>query len=343
MNARQANGGEVFGRGNGKQKTRMEFRPKQKTGIRKGNMEDLTRSANKFSILEERTDTEVQEIQDKNEKDIADKYVKNQRQPTLEELKSWSKEMFNYFKDQWEAMWNKEDDECEDVYEGIIDSKPWVLMGDWNVSLSAEDHSEGGSCKTNDMLEFQECVDQIEVEDINCSRIHFTWVQSRLNPGSEILKKSARSNGNHLNSHAVFLPHLTSDHSPSMLIIPKVLKSKHRAFRFPDNIKDKPEFAKIVGVASNSATRATKHRLFWDTNMGFMHQELIEILSYAMVITKNHIFTSGASGTNAAVIRSALRAERSDLLTIILPQSLEKQPILRWLVMMGRKSNVSIR
>ncbi|KAJ4790452.1 hypothetical protein LUZ62_041698 [Rhynchospora pubera] len=65
---------------------------------------------------------------------------------------------------------------------------------------------------------------------------------------------------------------------------------------------------------------------FGTRNMGFMHQQLIEILSYAMVITKNHIFTSGASGTNAAVIRGALRAETPELLTVILPQSLSKQP-----------------
>lgn len=65
---------------------------------------------------------------------------------------------------------------------------------------------------------------------------------------------------------------------------------------------------------------------FGTRNMGFMHQQLIEILSYAMIITKNHIFTSGASGTNAAVIRGALRAEQPDLLTVILPQSLKMQP-----------------
>lgn len=65
---------------------------------------------------------------------------------------------------------------------------------------------------------------------------------------------------------------------------------------------------------------------FGTRNMGFMHQELIEILSYAMVITKNHIYTSGAAGTNAAVIRGALRAEAPELLTVILPQSLKKQP-----------------
>ena len=40
----------------------------------------------------------------------------------------------------------------------------------------------------------------------------------------------------------------------------------------------------------------------------------------------NHIFTSGATGTNAAVIRGALRANEPDLLTVVLPQSLSKQP-----------------
>ncbi|KAL5990740.1 hypothetical protein ACLOJK_011644 [Asimina triloba] len=62
---------------------------------------------------------------------------------------------------------------------------------------------------------------------------------------------------------------------------------------------------------------------FGTRNMGFMHQQLIEVLSYAM---KNHIYTSGASGTNAAVIRGALRAEKPELLTVILPQSLKMQP-----------------
>ncbi|XP_012838258.1 PREDICTED: uncharacterized protein LOC105958802 [Erythranthe guttata] len=43
------------------------------------------------------------------------------------------------------------------------------------------------------------------------------------------------------------------------------------------------------------------------------------------VCRKNHIFTSGASGTNASVIRGTLRAQNPELLTVILPQSLQKQ------------------
>lgn len=58
----------------------------------------------------------------------------------------------------------------------------------------------------------------------------------------------------------------------------------------------------------------------------YLHQQIIELLTYANVLVGNHVFTSGAGGTNAAVIRGALRAERPHLLTVVLPQSLHKQP-----------------
>lgn len=46
----------------------------------------------------------------------------------------------------------------------------------------------------------------------------------------------------------------------------------------------------------------------------------------ATIAQDNHIYTSGATGTNAAVIRGALRAEKPHLLTVVLPQSRSKQP-----------------
>lgn len=79
----------------------------------------------------------------------------------------------------------------------------------------------------------------------------------------------------------------------------------------------------LLAIQQNGA----KNIAFFGTrNMGFLHQQLIEILSYAMVLTGNHIYTSGGLGTNAAVIRGALRAEKPELLTVILPQSMHKQP-----------------
>jgi hypothetical protein len=55
------------------------------------------------------------------------------------------------------------------------------------------------------------------------------------------------------------------------------------------------------------------------------HQKLIELMSYALVMAGNTILTSGATGTNSAAIRGAIQAD-PNLLTVILPQSLDKQP-----------------
>jgi hypothetical protein len=48
-------------------------------------------------------------------------------------------------------------------------------------------------------------------------------------------------------------------------------------------------------------------------------------MSYALVLEGNRVITSGATGTNFAVIRGALRADPT-MLTVILPQSLDRQP-----------------
>ncbi|MBF2034871.1 MAG: DNA-processing protein DprA [Leptolyngbyaceae cyanobacterium T60_A2020_046] len=55
------------------------------------------------------------------------------------------------------------------------------------------------------------------------------------------------------------------------------------------------------------------------------HQQLIELMTYALVMAGNQILTSGATGTNSAAIRGALKAD-PNLLTVILPQSLSRQP-----------------
>ncbi|KAL1515012.1 hypothetical protein AB1Y20_004081 [Prymnesium parvum] len=73
------------------------------------------------------------------------------------------------------------------------------------------------------------------------------------------------------------------------------------------------------GTPKNIVILGTRH-------CSFLHQQIIELLSYALVLSDNHIFTSGATGTHAATIRGALRADNPDLLTVILPQTLGRQP-----------------
>ncbi|GJW79881.1 RNA-directed DNA polymerase, eukaryota, reverse transcriptase zinc-binding domain protein [Tanacetum coccineum] len=270
------------------------------------------RSANKFAIFEEIEDSEIHEVQERNMKDVVDKYVNYQRQPTMEETKNWCKEMSKCIGGvqsrfvEWIPMtgtnndlriavwnvrgmcnsttqkemskmneskrgcriimgWNPDDVNVMNIhtsnqamlclietvdtkekffccftyaasfgkerrnlwndismYKGIVDNHPWVLMGDWNVSLELDEHSEGGAFKTTDMIEFQECLDCNEIEDINRTGVHFTWVQNRLDHSSGIMKKIDRVLSNvgfidkHPNSHAIFMPHLTSNHSPAV-------------------------------------------------------------------------------------------------------------------------------
>ena len=50
----------------------------------------------------------------------------------------------------------------------------WVLMGDVNVSLNLENHSEGISHFTQDMIDIQECINKIEMKDISSTGFHYT-------------------------------------------------------------------------------------------------------------------------------------------------------------------------
>ncbi|MGV2827578.1 DNA recombination-mediator protein A [Myxosarcina sp. GI1(2024)] len=72
-------------------------------------------------------------------------------------------------------------------------------------------------------------------------------------------------------------------------------------------------------------TSSKRIALLGSRHVPIMHQQLIEMMSYALVLGGNRLVTSGATGTNSAAIKGAMRAE-SNLLTVILPQSLSRQP-----------------
>ena len=61
-------------------------------------------------------------------------------------------------------------------------------------------------------------------------------------------------------------------------------------------------------------------------NLPITHQQIIETLSFALASQGNKIITSGgSSGTNAATIRGAMKAN-PDKLKVILPQTIGQQP-----------------
>ncbi|GKF74625.1 RNA-directed DNA polymerase, eukaryota, reverse transcriptase zinc-binding domain protein, partial [Tanacetum coccineum] len=130
----------------------------------------------------------------------------------------------------------------------VIRNSAWVIINDVNVSLKLEDHSEGMSNFTQNMIDFQNCVHDVEIEDISCTGVHFTWTKSLLNPNSKILKKIDRVMSNcefitkFSNANVVFLPFGISDHSPAILKIPQVMVKKNKSFRLANYITNKMEY-----------------------------------------------------------------------------------------------------
>lgn len=78
----------------------------------------------------------------------------------------------------------------------------------------------------------------------------------------------------------------------------------------------------LVAIQQTGSKRIA---LLGSRHIPITHQNLIEMLSYALVLESNHLITSGATGTNSAAIRGAMRADPNQL-TVILPQSLKRQP-----------------
>ncbi|PWA41693.1 RNA-directed DNA polymerase, eukaryota, Reverse transcriptase zinc-binding domain protein [Artemisia annua] len=74
------------------------------------------------------------------------------------------------------------------LFKQIVNDEAWVLMGNVNVSLNLEDHSEGTAFITQDMMEFQDCINSIEVEDLSSTGFQYTWTKSLLNPNATAVK-----------------------------------------------------------------------------------------------------------------------------------------------------------
>nr|GEV97561.1 hypothetical protein [Tanacetum cinerariifolium] len=84
---------------------------------------------------------------------------------------------------------------------------------------------------------FRDCMQNLEVEDLNSFGMFYTWIEKRKNPNLGILKKldSVMVNEDFVHnfggSYANFLPYLASDHYPALLVLLDVQSSKPKSFR----------------------------------------------------------------------------------------------------------------
>ena len=94
-----------------------------------------------------------------------------------------------------------------------------------------------------------------------------------------------------------------------------------------DNIDDMPEASdQLAHELATIQQSAKKIAIIGSRNLPITHQQIIETLSYALVMQGNSIITSGgSSGTNAAALRGAMKGNPQNL-KVILPQTIGQQP-----------------
>ncbi|GJW07139.1 hypothetical protein Tco_1569562 [Tanacetum coccineum] len=160
-----------------------------------------------------------------------------------------------------ECPWNKVSERRVLWYElglhkQVVRGCLWILLRYFNVALNLEDSHSGSSLLNATMLEFKDCVSNIEVMDINSSGLHFTWNQ-KPKGGGGILRKLDRILGNlefldaFPGAHAYFHPYRILDHSPAVLKIPDLPMNKPKPFKFFNFITHKGKFLEILASQWN--------------------------------------------------------------------------------------------
>ncbi|GJV32164.1 hypothetical protein Tco_1392564 [Tanacetum coccineum] len=132
-----------------------------------------------------------------------------------------------------------------------------LIIGDFNAALFLDDMAAGSSNIDISMRDFKECVDEIEVADIQRAGLKFTWSQKPKGTDG-VLKKLDRVltnlefNEMFQGAHAIFQPYRMSDHAPAVLKIPWMIMTKPKPFKFTNilvKIQDLRRLSRVAGIS----------------------------------------------------------------------------------------------
>ncbi|GJR80040.1 putative ribonuclease H-like domain-containing protein [Tanacetum coccineum] len=146
----------------------------------------------------------------------------------------------------------------------------------------------------------------IEVVDVQCSGLQFTWNQ-KPKGANGILKKLDRVLGNsEFNDSfegalAIFLPYRTSDHSPAVLKLPCHVKAKPKPFKFYNIIKQHDRFKEVVKNG-------------WEVHVsGFLMYNVVKKLRNLKKPFRKLLYENGNIHKNVNVLRVELDHVQTDL------------------------------
>ncbi|GJV05507.1 hypothetical protein Tco_1343163 [Tanacetum coccineum] len=137
------------------------------------------------------------------------------------------------------------------THKGYVQNRPWCVLRDFNVSLSVDDKSIGSSYIDMGMHDFQACVEELEVSDVNSTGLRYTWNQK---PKGDygILKKIDQIMVNiefytsFVGASALFQPYQILDHFPNVLRVPMISVTKPRPLKFSNFLVHNTRFKEII-------------------------------------------------------------------------------------------------
>ncbi|GJS84492.1 hypothetical protein Tco_0751033 [Tanacetum coccineum] len=156
------------------------------------------------------------------------------------------------------------------------------------------------------MREFKECVEEIEVMDVQRTGMKFTWNQKPRGVDG-ILKKIDRIMANldffdlFPGGHAIFQPYRLSDHSPAVLCLPTVVPMKPKPFKFTNILVQNKGFKDVVNEGWNK------------TVSGFHMYKVVVRLRHMKKAFRKLMYDGGNLHANVIRLRHELDTVQRDL------------------------------
>ncbi|KAL4579506.1 hypothetical protein LXL04_015655 [Taraxacum kok-saghyz] len=141
------------------------------------------------------------------------------------------------------------------AHQPLVQNEPWLVSGDFNQIQKPSESTRSSSFDTS-MGDFERCIEDTNLVDINATRLYYTWNQKPRGIGG-LLRKLDRTMGNtnilslFPRISVMYKPYGIPDHSPAIIELPIGKPKKSYDFKFVNNTTNHTDFLSTVNATWN--------------------------------------------------------------------------------------------
>ncbi|KAL4564907.1 hypothetical protein LXL04_028983 [Taraxacum kok-saghyz] len=143
------------------------------------------------------------------------------------------------------------------IHHLLVRDEPWPVSGDFNQILNPGESTRSASHDSS-MVDFQKCIEDTNLLDINTTGLYYTWNQKPRGIGG-LLRKLDRTMGNtnilslFPRINVMYKPYGISDHSPAIIDFPIEGHEMYKVFQKLKNLK--PPIRKLSQQLGNPSKK----------------------------------------------------------------------------------------